>query len=453
MTNLKKYSKVLKLTFLLLICSGISYSQSWTEVKGVNSYVNKIIFLNNNQNNILVCSDGVPTDFRQAHIDFPNFGFGNTGYQISTNGGTSFGEKILNGYSVYDVMPLSKMPNTWIASVRKSSRGAIIASTDAGVNWLTDLKGCDESWQIVSLFEDTKNSAVYGTAVNTSEGLRFTKDNFTTCDFIKNLDVSTRSIAVSSDGKTMFVGCDDSYNNGVMRSYDNGKTWIKDSSGLAKLRVLCVYPSKYDPAVVFAGADSLDSYRESIGKGIYQSLDTGKTWKKVGADGARIFQISQHPTNPKYLAAAGDSTGVWISGSYGWEWENYSTGLPIPATPIRNVAVSPEPANASGIIVFAGTYGAGMYKSSRLITSVENQNMGEISIYPNPANDFIQISISNEKSNLNIQNEIQLLNQLGEIIKPNISSNEKSIRIDISNLASGVYFIKIGDKIQKIVKI
>ncbi len=83
------------------------------------------------------------------------------------------------------------------------------------------------------------------------------------------------------------------------------------------------------------------------------------------------------------------------------------------------------------------------------IISGVNEVKSAISIHPNPASDFINIAIYNDEGLLT--HEVQILNLLGLVVSKSelIDGNN---RIDISNLASGTYFIKIGDKIEKFVK-
>jgi photosystem II stability/assembly factor-like uncharacterized protein len=72
---------------------------------------------------------------------------------------------------------------------------------------------------------------------------------------------------------------------------------------------------------------------------IYMSTDTGRTWRPVGAAGKRVFDLAQHPTNPKYMVAACDSGSVFFSGSWGYGWEEYSHGLPEDIS-VRVVAIA-----------------------------------------------------------------------------------------------------------------
>ena len=78
-------------------------------------------------------------------------------------------------------------------------------------------------------------------------------------------------------------------------------------------------------------------------------------------------------------------------------------------------------------------------------------------IYPNPATSNVQLIISNEQ----LGETIQILDITGKTVKPVIASlvlsevegkAKQSLSIDISNLQNGVYFIKVGNTVQKFIK-
>lgn len=67
-------------------------------------------------------------------------------------------------------------------------------------------------------------------------------------------------------------------------------------------------------------------------------------------------------------------------------------------------------------------------------------------IFPNPAHNFLNIELLNNK----IHSEIQILDISGRLIKTN--KVEQSLAINISDLEEGVYFIKIDSTILKFIK-
>jgi len=75
---------------------------------------------------------------------------------------------------------------------------------------------------------------------------------------------------------------------------------------------------------------------------------------------------------------------------------------------------------------------------------------GKIKVIPNPINDKIEFEIANNLTDLNIE----IYNSLGSLVKQDKFSNLFKINIDLSDLANGVYFIKIyNSKCVKLLKI
>lgn len=79
------------------------------------------------------------------------------------------------------------------------------------------------------------------------------------------------------------------------------------------------------------------------------------------------------------------------------------------------------------------------------VLSVDDFSTSNVKIYPNPANDFINI-----ESNVNEITEVALYDILGKkVLSQNKLTNN---RLDISNLTRGVYFIKINSNGNSITK-
>ena len=79
-------------------------------------------------------------------------------------------------------------------------------------------------------------------------------------------------------------------------------------------------------------------------------------------------------------------------------------------------------------------------------TSLENELIKQINIWPNPTNDQLNISLPNALSNSIIQ--FELLNANGQIIKKEARADQikQGYKMNVSNFPSGVYFLKIyGD--------
>jgi len=102
-------------------------------------------------------------------------------------------------------------------------------------------------------------------------------------------------------------------NGGVFKSRDYGRTWqpIFDDQPTASVGAIGVSIS--DPNVVYVGSgEGLHRPDLSIGDGIYKSTDAGKTWTHLGLrDGQQIAQLAVDPKNPDrvFVAVAGHPYG------------------------------------------------------------------------------------------------------------------------------------------------
>lgn len=86
--------------------------------------------------------------------------------------------------------------------------------------------------------------------------------------------------------------------------------------------------------------------------------------------------------------------------------------------------------------------------SSCLITGIEEQfNTNTSNLYPNPASAYLNISGLDKK-----QHTVVLINMFGEVIRTIETDNKEFISINVENLSSGVYFIKVNDKCTKFIK-
>src|SRR5687768_9511033 len=96
---------------------------------------------------------------------------------------------------------------------------------------------------------------------------------------------------------------------GVWKTTNGGVTWdpVFDSEGVAPIGAIAIAPT--DGNIVWVGTGDQANARSSYsGKGVYKSMDNGRTWKHMGLpDSHHIARIIIHPTNPNivYVAAMG----------------------------------------------------------------------------------------------------------------------------------------------------
>ncbi len=99
---------------------------------------------------------------------------------------------------------------------------------------------------------------------------------------------------------------------GVWKTEDFGITWFNVSDGYFEtpsIGAISVSPSHTDIVYVGTGSDGLRS-NVITGKGMYKSIDAGKTWKHIGLKNVgQIGAVEIHPSNPDivYVAAIGQA--------------------------------------------------------------------------------------------------------------------------------------------------
>ena len=139
----------------------------------------------------------------------------------------------------------------------------------------------------------------------------------------------TTVTGVAQQPMTFYMG---STGGGVWKTINAGQTWSNVSDGyFAAASMGSIDVADSDPNVIYAGTGS-EGIRSnvSIGKGVYKSIDAGKTWSYVGLrDAGQIGSVIIHPTNPDivFAAAVGDpfkpttERGVYRSRDGGRTWE------------------------------------------------------------------------------------------------------------------------------------
>ena len=118
---------------------------------------------------------------------------------------------------------------------------------------------------------------------------------------------------------------------GLWKTTNAGTTWtpISDSVGAAAVGAVAIAPS--NPSIVWMGTGDQANARSSYsGKGVFKSTDAGATWQFMGLpDSHHIARIVIHPTNPDivYVAAIGhlfsrnEERGVFRTMDGGKTWK------------------------------------------------------------------------------------------------------------------------------------
>jgi len=114
----------------------------------------------------------------------------------------------------------------------------------------------------------------------------------------------TRAVAgVPSKPNVFYIGAVDG---GVWRTDDAGRTWqpLFDDQPTQSIGAIAVAPS--DPNIIYVGSgEGLHRPDLSVGDGMYRSDDAGRTWRQLGlGDGQQIPDLAVDPGNPDRVFAA-----------------------------------------------------------------------------------------------------------------------------------------------------
>src|SRR5205823_9911918 len=91
---------------------------------------------------------------------------------------------------------------------------------------------------------------------------------------------------VPGDPTTYYVGLPEG---GVWKTTNGGTTWkpIFDEVRIASVGAVAVAPS--DPKIVYVGTGNQSGWSFTVGKGVYKSIDAGRTWAPSGLQGSQYI--------------------------------------------------------------------------------------------------------------------------------------------------------------------
>ena len=225
----------------------------------------------------------------------------------------------------------------------------------------------------------------------------------------------------------------------VWRSLDDGNTWDSLQMTLPYRYVTSVHSSPNVLNNVYV-THSGYRYNQYIPH-IHKSINNGTSWIDISGDlpQAGINDMVVLPGNENILFVATD-IGVYYTINSGINWMRLGNNMPIMV--IWDLEYNP---NTNKLI--AGTYARGIQTIdvTSLMTSVGIKNttliQSSVSIFPNPAVNEINIKASEKIKTISI------IDQQGKVI-----TNTTTQKINIENLARGVYNIVIETEKGKITK-
>jgi len=330
-------------------------------------------------------------DILFTHIHSGSYsGYINIGHGIyrSNDHGTTW-EKVVEGLGAdTNIVEMYLAPNGNILAYHEYyGDGKIYTSTDNGNSWtLTYNLGNSKD----AIWVNPANEILLSYGANL---LYKSTDNGITWNYVNNsftYAIKDEMLKISDgaliNNTSLSAGTDIWYNN--YKSNDNGYTWVDCADNdLDSIRIITQCITAGD--TIYCG-----TFENEITKYIYFSVDEAETWDTVDLSGINyinsIYEITI--TKSGYLLAS-----VYFDGIY------------------RSVEKVSSP--SSGI--------------------QDNNDIGNLSIYPNPASDFITIE------GVNIQ-RVEVIDMTGKKVAVEDYSDVSVAKINTLSLPNGVYCLRVS---------
>ena len=344
--------------------------------------------------------------------------------------------------------------NTWIAV---GDAGKILRSSDAGITWTNISSPVPDALRAVSLHGNIGLAVgISGRIIRTTDGgLNWIAETRPTTKNLYSVSMSNSLAVITGEEGTILV------------SLDDGLTWVPNGAGTASILFGVSVNGSTAVAVggqgvvAFGGAGgwgltvpgsqltffystsfvtgstgwAVGSTAAASGNVIIHSTDFGAVWTSQTAPTTeQLFGVS-FPTINLGTAVGGNGTIIHTSDG-GLNWVNQTSGTSqiLNAVSFADTQLGIAVGNG-GTILRTTTNG--------VITSVdENLFHNKITLYPNPANDFITLNIG---ISTNDDLEINIYNILGDKVRSEMAK-ENYQNIYIGDLNSGIYLVSVKSK-------
>ncbi|MEM7186189.1 MAG: T9SS type A sorting domain-containing protein [Bacteroidota bacterium] len=221
----------------------------------------------------------------------------------------------------------------------------------------------------------------------------------------------------------------------LYKTEDGGATnWVQMQTPGA-INSMAVHPS--DPNRIAVAVNG--------GSKVKVSYDGAQTWEEFGLNlpNFTALAIAWHENGANGLYVGMDY-GVYYIDATMDEWQPYSNNLP-------NVIVNELEVNTADGMLYAGTYGRGLW-ATPLFEPVLGVNTNSVDsmvgLIPNPATNEVTIAIAQP-----VEADIRVFDLTGkQVIFQLDVAVENTYALDISSLNSGVYFVRINSEIGTVTK-
>ena len=337
--------------------------------------------------------------------------------------------------------PLVQSDNTNIIYAL-SQRGNLGKSTNDGVSFNGALNGIPSSdvnnWDTAITFDPADSQTLYyGTqriykTTNGAGNWGVISPDLSNGPHSGNLAYGTvTSIDVSPlDSNLIYAGTDDG---NVWVTQDSGTNWTLVSDTLPNLWVTKVLASSSDVSQVYV---TYSGYRYGEEHGhVFKSEDYGTTWSDISNNlpDIPVNDILKDNYGNLFL---GTDIGVLASADEGENWEPLGVNMP-------SVVVNDLHIHENSEYLYVATYGRSSYKldiSNNILSTSFTTLASAITLYPNPASDYVNLSFIEAGEDY----KIEIYDALGKKVleKNNVSSSSDG-RIYLNGISAGIYYINI----------
>jgi photosystem II stability/assembly factor-like uncharacterized protein len=219
-------------------------------------------------------------------------------FWASTNGSTSFG--------IIKSIASNSITNDLYAG---TTTGGILKSTDSGENWYQSNSGLG-NLVINKIFINTNGYIYAGTA----SGLFYSTNNGNSWISLGLTGSNIKGITISSNGNLIV----NNWVSGILRSTNNGVNWVQINNGIPS-NLLVDDVIKDEEGSLFAAVTA----GSGMSGGILKSTDNGDTWILGQSVSSTGYFFTLNPSNNDiYCMGLG---GGYRSTNHGTTWESFNT--------------------------------------------------------------------------------------------------------------------------------
>jgi len=438
---------------IFIVFSNLSASNKWQMVDSIDFKFGKIIDLK--------CCDSMNCMYL---VDKDLLG----GFHIqrTTDGGETWKKVYMDsayfkGADDYHLVPKIhslSYPNEKLC-IAVGDSGLVLRSTDKGETW--DVFRTDTSRNNTTIkMYDNNNGILFSTKIgeflnnNMYKTTNGGKSWILTDWQINNNKITIKSSQINYISLNVFAGLSLYQNkNGDFFRYliyvhNNWESW-----DTVRAPLYTTYLTFGDKNNVWTAGnhDELDSagwsrYRQYI----YHSSDGGHSWVTQWDTVYNIWPLYDISFYDKNFGMASGVNGLILkteNGGSNWTPEYVTGTKPGKDKIVKNIQI---PGSYNAFVVYGYQY---IYKWTRPTTSAAEQSQSpEVILTPNPAGDYVDITLTGNRT---LKDAVRVYDVLGVCVltHPLAPSREgERVRLDVSGLAAGVYFVRVGGKMYKFVK-